>query len=162
VRDVIQSAAVDLGAPGKDDYFGHGRINAWQAIDSLMDLQTSPDQISFLIDDDSGPFPPSASVQIATSSAEPINWSATISPPVPWLEIVSADSGTVSAASPGSFSLAVPARPATHGTYATTVIVTGTSSSGGSASQTNTGVRITYVSDLYEYRFPLILKSYAN
>ena len=162
VRDVIQSAAVDLGAPGKDDYFGHGRINAWQAIDSLMDLQTSPDQISFLIDDDSGPFPPSASVQIATSSAEPINWSATISPPVPWLEIVSADSGTVSAASPGSFSLAVPARPATHGTYATTVIVTGTSPSGGSAGQTTTEVRLTYASDLYKIRFPLILRGYAN
>jgi len=163
VRDVIQSAAVDLGAPGKDDYFGHGRINAWQAIDSLMDLQTSPDQISFLIDDDSGPFPPSATVQVTTtSSAEPINWSATISPPVPWLEIVSSDSGTVSAASPGSFTLAVPARPATHGTYATTVIVTGTSSSGGSAGQTTTEVRLTYVSDLYKIRFPLILRGYAN
>jgi thermitase len=162
VRDVIQSTAVDLGSPGKDDYFGHGRINAWQATDTLMDLPTSPDQISFLIDDDSGPFPSSATVRVTTSSAEPINWSATISPPVPWLEIVSPDSGSVSAASPDSFTLTVPARPATYGTYTTTVVVIGTSSSGGTAGQTTIEVRITYASDLYKNRFPLILKSYAN
>jgi subtilisin family serine protease len=32
VEDIIKSTAVDLGEPGRDDYFGHGRIDAAAAV----------------------------------------------------------------------------------------------------------------------------------
>jgi subtilisin family serine protease len=161
VRDLIQSTADDLGAPGKDDYFGHGRINAWHALDLLVSLETSPAQIGFLMDDDSGPLPPSFAVQVTTTSSEPINWTATISPSVGWMEIAPPDFGTVSAASSDSFTLVVPAPPTTYGTYTTQAVVTGTTGSGGIAGVTTTEVRITYVPELYRFRFPVILRNSA-
>lgn len=158
VRQVIQSSADDLGTPGKDDYFGYGRINAWQALVSLVSLETSPAQVNFLIDADSGPFPPAAAVQITTDSSEPINWTTGISPPVNWLAVLPPASGSVSAAASDSFTL-VPARPATQGTFDTTAIVTGSTASGVVIGWATTQVRITYVSELYQYRLPIILKN---
>jgi len=32
VKDILYNTAVDLGAPGKDDYYGHGRVNAYAAV----------------------------------------------------------------------------------------------------------------------------------
>jgi subtilisin family serine protease len=156
VRNFIQSTADDLGTAGWDQYFGHGRINAWQALDSSVSLQTSPGQTGFLIDDDSGPFPSSADVEVTTTSSEAITWTTDISPPVSWLEIVPPDSGTVSAASSDSFTLIVPDRPGTYGTFTTTVMVTGTTQSGETIGVASTDVRISYRPDLEELRLPLI------
>ncbi|GAB4531927.1 MAG: hypothetical protein Kow0063_11870 [Anaerolineae bacterium] len=160
VRGVIESSADDLGTPGKDDYFGYGRINAWRALNSLIDLQTSPGQITFLIDDDGDLAPAdSVAVQVSAAVSEPITWTATISPAVIWLEITPPASGSVSASSPGSFSVAVTSPPASYGTHLTTVVVTGTNHSGLTVGWTSTQVRIIYLPDIYEYRFPLIFKN---
>lgn len=158
VRDRIQDSADDLGVAGWDQYFGYGRINAWHTLESLVSLQTSPDQAGFLVDDDSGPVPPSKSIQVTTTSPNVINWVASISPSVSWLSVVPPASGTVSAASAASFTL-VASRPPAYGTYSATVIVTGITSSGGTIGPVTTEVRISYVPDLYEYRFPLIFKN---
>ena len=159
VRDIIQSTADDLGASGKDDYFGYGRINAWRALESIS-LATSADpQPRFLIDDDSGPFPASSQVQVTTASSSLITWTAVISPLASWLSAVPV-SGTVSAASPDSFTL-VATRPLAYGRYTTTVVVTGTTSSGGTAGPETTEARISYVSDLYEYILLPIFKQYS-
>lgn len=32
VRDILRKSADDLGKPGKDDFYGHGRVNAYNAI----------------------------------------------------------------------------------------------------------------------------------
>jgi thermitase len=160
VRTIIQSTADDLGAPGKDDYFGYGRINARRALESLMSLQISPDQTGFLVDDDSGPFPGPQSIQITTTSRNAINWSASVSPSVSWLSIAPPASGSVSAASAASFSL-VASRPAAYGPYTTQVIVTGTMPSGGTIGPEIIQVHISYVSDLYESHLPIIFKNYA-
>jgi len=32
VRDIIEATAIDLGTPGKDDFFGYGRIDAYAAL----------------------------------------------------------------------------------------------------------------------------------
>lgn len=32
VRDILRQSADDLGKPGKDDYYGHGRVNAYKAV----------------------------------------------------------------------------------------------------------------------------------
>jgi thermitase len=159
VRDVIESSAEDLGTPGRDDLFGYGRINAWQALVSLVNLETSPAQVSFLIDDDSGPLPPTAAVQVTTASAEPITWTTSISPSVTWLAVLPPASGSVSAAASDSFTLVVPTHPSTYGTFDTTVIVTGATASGAVVGWATAQVRITYLSELYEYRFPIILKN---
>ena len=66
----------------------------------------------------------------------------------------------MSAASSSSFTL-VATRPVTYGTYTTTVVVTGTTSSGGAVGMDTTKVRIGYVADLYQYVFPLIYKNYT-
>jgi subtilisin family serine protease len=158
VRSIIQTTADDLGTPGKDDFFGYGRINAWRTLDTLINLQTSPSEVSFLIDDDSGPFPPSATVQVTTASTAPLTWTTTISPAVTWLEVAPPSSGTVSAASLDSFTLAVPDRPPTYGSFDTTAIVTGTNSSGNIVGWATTEVRITYVSSLDQTYLPIIVK----
>jgi type VII secretion-associated serine protease mycosin len=160
VRDLIQSTADDLGAPGKDDYFGYGRINAQRALESRVSLQTSSDQIGFLVDNGSGPFPASKDIQITTNSPNAINWAANISPPVSWLSVAPPAYGTVSAASAASFTL-VASRPAAYGTYNTQVIVIGTTPSGGTIGPEIIQVHISYVPDLYECRFPAIFKNYA-
>jgi thermitase len=160
VRTIIQSTADDLGAPGKDDYFGYGRINAGHALESLVSLQISPDQTGFLVDDDSGPFPASKVIEITTTSHNAINWTASVSPSVSWLSVAPPASGTVSAASAASFTL-VASRPAAYGIYNTQVIVIGTTPSGGTIGPEIIQVHISYVPDLYEIGFPAIFKNYA-
>jgi thermitase len=158
VRGVIQSTADDLGALGWDPYFGHGRINAWRALEWVR-LETSPAQFGSLIDDDSGPFPASGEVQVATRNPSLITWTTNISPDDGWLEVVPPASGTVSAASSASFTL-VATRPTTYGSYTTTVVVTGTTASGAIIGPATTEARVTYLHDLYQYRFLLIFKNY--
>jgi thermitase len=160
VQNIIQSTADDLGASGKDDYFGYGRINAGHALESLVSLQISPDQTGFLVDDDSGPFPASKVIEITTTSHNAINWTVSVSPSVSWLSVAPPASGTVSAASAASFTL-VASRPAAYGTYNTQVIVIGTTPSGGTIGPEIIQVHISYVPDLYEIRFPAIFKNYA-
>jgi len=45
VRSAIESSAVDLGAPGRDDRFGHGLVDAYAALEALgtcgVDLHTT-------------------------------------------------------------------------------------------------------------------------
>ena len=156
VRDVIQSTADDLGAPGRDDYFGHGRINAGRALESIS-LRISPAQASFLTDDDSGPFPPSNRIRVATAGPNTITWTASISPAVTWLSVAPA-SGVVSPAAPGDFTLEMPVRPATYGTYTATVVVTGTAPSGTAIGPATSEVRVSYLPQLYHATLPLILK----
>jgi thermitase len=167
VRAAIESSADDLqvppgyGQPGKDDYTGYGRINAWRALDGLVSLQTTPEEGNFIIDGDSGPFPSNQEIQVTTDSSEAISWSASISPDVAWLDIVPPASGTVSAAAPDSFALVVPTRPGSYGVYTTTVVVTATTSGGATFGPATSEVRIHYVPNFYEFRFPIMYKNSA-
>lgn len=42
IKNKLYSSAVDLGAKGKDDYFGNGRVNAVSAVRSALGITTSP------------------------------------------------------------------------------------------------------------------------
>jgi thermitase len=156
IKSIIESTADDLGTPGKDDYFGYGRINAGRALGSVG-LQVSPAQTLILIGDNDGPLPPSSTGQVTTLSPDPITWTVTISPSVTWLSVAPPASGTVSAASspPAAFTL-VATRPIAYGIYTTTAIVTGTSPAGGEIGPVTTQVDIDYYTTLHIYRFPLI------
>jgi subtilisin family serine protease len=162
VRSTIESTSDDLGAPGKDDYFGWGRINAGRALRSLG-LQTSPAQAFFVVGDNSGPFPASSAVQVTTASQDPITWTATISPPVAWLSVAPPGSGMVSAASspPAEFAL-VATRPITYGAYTSTAVVTASTSSGGQVSPVTTQVYIRYLTVLYLDHLPIVLKGSSD
>jgi len=157
VRAVIQSTADDLGTPGRDDYFGYGRINAARALESIS-LRISPAQTFFLADDDSGPFPPSNRIQVTTAGPNTITWTASISPAVAWLSVAPV-SGVVSPASPGDFTLEMPVPPAAYGTYTATVVVTGTASSGTAIGPATSEVRVSYLPQLYRDFLPLISRN---
>jgi subtilisin family serine protease len=158
VRAIIESTADDLGAAGWDQFYGHGRISARRALESLLTLQASPAQASFLADADSGPTPPSHTVQLNTNSPADVTWNATISPGAGWLSVLPPGSGTVSASSAASFTLAA-SRPGSYGTYTAQVTITGTMPSGSSIGQAVIPVSMIYVTDTFELRFPAIFKN---
>jgi subtilisin family serine protease len=159
VRDMIQSSADDLGPAGWDQEFGHGRINAWRALEPFG-LAASPAQISFLVDDDSDPRPASRSINITSASPSDITWTASISPDDGWLAIDPPASGIVSATSSNSVTV-MATQPTSYGTHTATLIVTGMNASGATIGPATVEVRISYVPDLYENHFPLIFKNFA-
>jgi thermitase len=158
IKSIIESTADDLGAPGKDDYFGYGRINAGRTLSSLS-LLASSTQASFLFSDDGGATSARSVVQVTTANPNPINWTATVSPPAAWLSIAPPASGMVSASSsPAQFTL-VATRPAAPGTYAATVVVAGTTSTGGPIRPVTIAVHLSYFKNLYRNYLPDIRRN---
>ncbi len=52
VRGIIEDSADDLGTLGRDDYFGEGRINAYQALSATPHLlMVEPSSLYFIADD---------------------------------------------------------------------------------------------------------------
>ena len=157
---IVDSAIVladDLGPAGWDQEFGHGRINAWRALEPFG-LAASPAQISFLVDDDSDPRPASRSINITSASPSDITWTASISPDDGWLAIDPPASGIVSATSSNSVTV-MATQPTSYGTHTATLIVTGINASGATIGPATVEVRISYVPDLYENHFPLIFSA---
>lgn len=54
VRSIIENSAVDLGSPGVDAAFGHGRIDAYRAVTRDFSALTPPDGLSSASDSASG------------------------------------------------------------------------------------------------------------
>ena len=42
VKNILYSTATDLGTPGRDDYYGYGKVNAYKAVTSAAAKDTSP------------------------------------------------------------------------------------------------------------------------
>ncbi len=141
IRSIIESSADDLGAAGFDPYFGHGRINARRALESLVNFSTQAAQTGFFLDDSQ--VNTTGTLQLLSATTEPITWTATVSPTVSWLGL-SATSGTLSAAtSPTNLTMTL-TRPANYGVYSATVIISGTHSSGLDLGTRSTGIQLTY------------------
>ncbi len=82
VEGIIESTAVDLGEPGRDDYYGYGRIDVTAAVMTTTHyLQVEPDSLYFLVCDDS--IPPFG--KITNPGTNYSTWSATAA--APWLSI---------------------------------------------------------------------------
>ncbi|MGA9349142.1 MAG: S8 family serine peptidase [Anaerolineae bacterium] len=80
VEQIIERTAVDLGDPGKDDYFGYGRIDAHAAVMAgLCYPQVKPDSLYFLVCNHSNP--PSQTI----TSTKYCMWSTGAA--APWLSI---------------------------------------------------------------------------
>ena len=79
VEGIIESTAVDLGDPGKDDRFGYGRIDAHAAVIAVCYPQVEPDSLYFLVCNHSNP--PSQTI----TSTKYCMWSTGAT--APWLSI---------------------------------------------------------------------------
>ena len=156
VKETIQNTADDLGTPGWDQYFGWGRINAWKALSSVS-LQTAPDQVTLLMDDQTGPV--EGQIQLTTPTSNVITWTSGISPTVSWLSASMPASGTISAASsPIQVTVVATDSALTYDTYTTTLLITGTTASSVVIGPHATQVRLIYVSQLHRYYFPIMFK----
>ncbi len=92
VEDIIESTAVDLGEPGRDDYFGYGRIDASAAVMTTthyLEVEYD-DPFYFLVCD--GCAPPSRKITNPNTSCS--TWSVTAI--ASWLSISSCEGYTPS------------------------------------------------------------------
>ncbi len=122
----------DLGAPGRDDQYGHGLINAQKALDAAVILASgagtpvaavlvaSPTSINF------GPFDSTFDVELRNAGGGTLDIAALISN-VPWL---SATPVTVDASGLGIYQLNVDRTQASgDGTYTGKIVATSTANS---------------------------------
>jgi len=118
VEDIIESTAVDLGEPGRDDYFGHGRIDASAAVMATPHyLDVEPDDgLYFLVCDDS--IPPSQ--KITNPNTNSSTWTATAT--VSWLSISPPEGYTPSSA---TVSIDIGGLPG-YGTHTTVITASST------------------------------------
>lgn len=160
LRYLIQVTAEDRGIPGYDLEYSYGRINAYYALEALIGLQTSPPHTLVVVDDRPESAPVSRQIKLVSEAAQPVSWQATISPAASWVSLASPATGTISAASsPVALTLTV-TRPITYGTYKTTVIITGTGSSGRSLGARKTVVEVTYVPEATRFFLPVVVKKH--
>jgi subtilisin family serine protease len=157
VRTLIESKADDLGTPGKDVYFGYGRINAWRTLDARVRVSATPTQVTFLADAEKGPVPAQQQITLSTPSTQPITWTATITPPVSWLSVAGASSGSVSASASAALTLDV-TRPITYGTYQATLLITSTTAVGARPLPVTVSATFHYVPQLYQVLLSPIMK----
>lgn len=153
VANILLSTSDDLGPPGQDPFFGHGRINARRALE-VLGVETS-DQMTLLVDDQTTTA--TNLLQLSTLNSDLLSWSATISPAVPWLTLTSPDSGSLSAAAPVWLSLQA-TQPDAYGTYTTSIVISGTTSSSALLETQITEVKLVYVSQIQRVYLPLIYK----
>lgn len=147
VRALLESNADDLDAPGKDIYFGYGRLNAWRTLQALG-IRAAPTAAFFLVDDNHGPLPAQQTITLSTSSRHPITWTAVISPAAPWLQITPPASGQVSAAGSAQVTLTA-TRPLTYGAYQTTLMIGSMANSEAQPDPTTVTVTLHYLPQLY-------------
>jgi len=82
VENVIEGTAVDLGDPGRDDYFGHGCIDANAAVRAAPHhLRVSPTSLVFLADAETDP----PCQRVSNPGTGPSTWGASAG--APWLSI---------------------------------------------------------------------------
>lgn len=156
VRALLESNADDVGTPGKDIYFGYGRLNAWRTLQSQVGIRAAPAAAFFLADDNHGPLPAQQTITLSTSSRHPITWTAVISPATPWLQITPPASGQVSAAGSAQVTLTA-TRPLTYGAYQTTLVIGSMANSGAQPDPTTVTVTLHYLPELYQLRlFPVL------
>lgn len=159
VEGRIEMTALDLGANGWDQYYGHGRIDAHAAL-CTPDLGASPESTFFLSDDNTDPIPSSQAVSVLSTGCDPITWTAAISPSATtWLTATSL-SGTAAKTSPGSISLSASKSGLGHGTYNAQVIISTTQTTVWGSPQT-VDVKLIYIEKLYKIILFPIFKNYS-
>lgn len=148
VEGIIKSTAVDLGDPGKDDYFGYGRIDAHAAVIAAMAVlcypQVEPDSLYFFVCNHSNPPP-----QTLTSTKYCL-WSTEVT--APWLSINPSEGYTTT--------VSVDISSLSNDVYTTTITATSTLTNCVDYPQT-IPVTVTYTRCWRSY-LPLLLKNHSS
>lgn len=164
IEEIIENTAVDLGATGRDNYFGWGRIDAAEAVTAasypLLALgDQSTQEKTFFLADEQGVVPITQEIDVLNKGGDVLTWTATISPAAPWLSIVPPDNGIATRSSPGSLVLSA-TQPAGYGYYTATLVITSDTPNVQSSPQ-EAEVYMHYLSELYSSRLLLIYKQYS-
>lgn len=161
VRQLIRDTADDLGSSGFDIFYGYGRINAWQALESYATVKVQyvnggeiDDSITFFVDDVSTTS--SNTIRVSRPSSETITWNAALSPDESWVSISPSGSGLSAAVAYGDYTINV-TQPATYGTYTTDLVFTGESASGTQVGPETVTIKLVYTSQIKTFFFPIII-----
>ena len=144
VESIIERAAVDLGEPGRDNYYGHGRIDVNATVgETTHYLQIRPSSLLFLVDDETDP-PMRVITNPSTSSS---TWKATGG--ADWLSITGPAGNT-----PSWITVSVDKGAlADYGLYTSAITVTSTMANSQNSPQT-VMVTLSYVPRLRRIYFP--------
>ena len=148
VEDVMKSTAVDLGDPGRDDYYGWGRIDASAAVRATSHyLRVNPHWLLFLADENNDP-----AQQIVTNPGTSAStWTAAETSP--WLSITAPTGHT-----PSSIEVSVDKSALSgYGIYTASITVTSTMTKTQNSPQVIT-VTLSYVRELYKLYFPQVFR----
>ena len=153
VEGIITSTAVDMGEPGRDDYFGWGRIDAAAAVMTTTHyLEVEPHNVLDLgrvCDNGNSP-----SETITNPGTNASTWSATAT--APWLSISPPEGYTPSSATVSINKGGLP----DYGVYTATITATSTLTNCVNCSQTIT-VTAVYTHCWTSY-LPLLFKNYSS
>jgi thermitase len=123
VESIIKQTADDLGAAGRDNYYGFGRINARRALEATAPLLTTSSSMGFLADPATDPF--SQTLRIGNGATYgTLQWSAIEDPDVTWLSIGPPTSGNASPPSPGELTVNVDKDVVGQGSHSAAIRVT--------------------------------------
>lgn len=160
VESIIKQTADDLGAAGRDPYYGFGRINARRALEATTpSLAVSP-SMGFLADPATDP-PPKA-LRIGNGAMYgTLQWSAVENPDVTWLSIGPPTSGNASPPSPGELDVSVDKDVAGQGTHSAAIRVT-SSDPHIHNSPRDVNVTLVYTSSFERTYLPLVTRNYGS
>ena len=153
VEEIIKSTAVDLGEPGRDDYFGHGRIDASAAVMATphhLEVKTDG-PLYFLVCDDGDP----SSREITNPNTNNSTWSAT--PIDPWLSTSDTEGYTPSSAMVSVIKGALPG----HDVYTGTIIATSTMTNCENCLEAIPAI-VRYSPKCWRNYLPLLFKNYSS
>ncbi len=161
VESIIKQTADDLGATGRDNYYGFGRINARRALEATAPLLAVSPSMGLLADDLT-PNPFSQTLRIGNGAMYgTLQWSALEKPDVTWLSIGPPTSGKASPPSPGELAISVDKDVAGQGTHSATIRVT-SSDPYIQKSPQDVDMTLVYTSSFERIYFPLITINYGN
>jgi type VII secretion-associated serine protease mycosin len=88
LEQLVERTAVDLGDTGRDDLYGFGRIDAYQALRAATGrfLAVTPQQLTFL-SDMANREAVTKTVSLSNQGGVAFSWTAAISPTVTWLTL---------------------------------------------------------------------------
>ena len=143
LRSVMENTAKDLGAPGWDQYYGYGRIDAEKAVEAAGPppiLSVSTEQMVFLADATWGPLPQTLLVGNAAPCGT-LEWSA--SGDEAWLDADPGE-GQASLSQPGEVAVSVDKSGLSTGTTYNAMVTVGSDTLGVQESPQQVSVKFVY------------------
>ncbi|MDO8688986.1 MAG: S8 family peptidase [Dehalococcoidia bacterium] len=161
VATLIEMNAVDLGPPGKDDFFGYGRIDASAATRAAASgiLSASPASLEFLSDLEARQ-PVTQTLTITNQGGQPLDWTRAVSPGASWLNVAQ-PSGHLGPLSSQAISIrSQPEGIASTGDYTASVVFSGQGVAQNGPITVTVGLKM--VDRLNRLYFPLVIQSNAD